>query len=415
MKKDKLLIVEDDIFVSEIVEQVLKKNHYNLNIARNGKEGLELYKTDPGQIVITDLGLPIMSGKDLIKSIKEIDEDALILVMSAQEDPKLIIDVMKMGVYDYLIKPIDVDDILIKIQKAMEMSSLRKMKKIKDKEKIIRLENQMEWYKYKDRVEFKSELQQKGNIHTTLFENLRTSFTQGAGFGIISSLTSVILASPRNDKGDYILNADLVNIIKENGEIIQKAMNSFEELEWIIHNELKLDKLSCEEIYNEIVKVKVQLQKYSPIKNNKIIINDSKSIFSEKFIKMNLKYFRKALQELIINAMKFSIKDSDVIIIADLVDDSFTVSVMNTPSTDQKGRVGIPDEYQNIVFEPFFRLSAYVNEKYETLDYGLGLTMVDKIISKLNAKISILNIIFHEIANGTPTKKLEMVVTFNAI
>lgn len=412
MKNDKVLIVEDDIFVSEIIEQVLLKNKYNIKVARDGKEGLGLYKKDPGQIIITDIGLPIMDGKELIKSIKEMDEDALIIVMSAQEDPKLIIDIMKMGVYDYLIKPIDVEDILLKLKKAVEVSSLRKMKKIKDKEKIIRLENQMEWYKYKDRLEFKSERQEKGSIHTTLFENLRTSFTQGAGFGIIASLTSVILSSPRTDKGDYILNAELVNIIKENGDIIQKAMNNFEELEWIIHNNIPLEKLTCEKVYEEILQIKSDLQKYTSIKKNKIIINDKKSLFSNKFIKMNIKFLKKALKELLLNAMKFSVDESDVIVLVDLIDDGFSISIMNTPSKDQKGRVGIPDEYQNIVFEPFFRLSAYVNEKYETLDYGLGLTMVDKVISKLNGKITISNILFHDISSGEPSKKLEIVASF---
>ncbi len=63
------------------------------------------------------------------------------------------------------------------------------------------------------------------------------------------------------------------------------------------------------------------------------------------------------------------------------------------PVRNSKGFEGIPFEYENLVFEPFFRLSEFTLEQFNTLDYGLGLTIVEKIIMKLGGKISVSNIV----------------------
>ena len=92
------------------------------------------------------------------------------------------------------------------------------------------------------------------------------------------------------------------------------------------------------------------------------------------------------------NALKFSIPESKVYIIMEVKPKTIFISVLNTPILD--GEVyGISPTYSNIIFEPFFRISKLVFESIPTLDFGLGLTMVDKVVRKHAGKISAGNLL----------------------
>ena len=65
---------------------------------------------------------------------------------------------------------------------------------------------------------------------------------------------------------------------------------------------------------------------------------------------------------------------------------------MNPAVEDNKKRIGIPMEYENLVFEPFFRMNQFLNSGFDTLDIGMGLTMVRHVIKKHNGEASIFNI-----------------------
>ncbi len=90
--------------------------------------------------------------------------------------------------------------------------------------------------------------------------------------------------------------------------------------------------------------------------------------------------FRKVVNELFLNAYKYSKIESSILVIMDIENDKLRVSIANSPGKDEKNRFGIPVEFENIIFEPFFRLRKTVQEEYNTLDFGLGLTLVEKIV-----------------------------------
>ncbi len=73
-------------------------------------------------------------------------------------------------------------------------------------------------------------------------------------------------------------------------------------------------------------------------------------------------------------------------------DDLFYFSFINEPDISDTETSGIPFGYENLVFEPFFRISKFVQEAYNTLDFGIGLTKADIIIKKHNGKIKVFNI-----------------------
>jgi signal transduction histidine kinase len=101
------------------------------------------------------------------------------------------------------------------------------------------------------------------------------------------------------------------------------------------------------------------------------------------------------IHEIVLNALKFSRKDSPVTIIIDIIDERFNIHVLNLPEKTEKGITGIPEEYENIIFEPFFRMTKTLYESFRTLDYGIGLTMCEKIVLKSGGAIRVFNITDH--------------------
>jgi signal transduction histidine kinase len=71
---------------------------------------------------------------------------------------------------------------------------------------------------------------------------------------------------------------------------------------------------------------------------------------------------------------------------------------------------GIPQEYENIIFEPFFRMVNNVYEKYDTIDYGLGLTIVEKIIRKHNGEVSVTNVKDNSDFSRDPVTKVSFTI-----
>ena len=72
----------------------------------------------------------------------------IIIVTTNKKDPELIIDIMKKGIFDYILKPVDMADLLLKLTRAFEIYEMKRISDIAQKEKVIRLENNLEWYKF---------------------------------------------------------------------------------------------------------------------------------------------------------------------------------------------------------------------------------------------------------------------------
>jgi len=143
------------------------------------------------------------------------------------------------------------------------------------------------------------------------------------------------------------------------------------------------------------------------------MLSDKKAFFGELYIEINISYYLQAMEEIILNSMKYSPGNSDIIVLFTAQKDKFTLSVINEILPTEKGLKGIPTGYENLVFEPFYRLTKTVNDNYHTLDYGLGLTLVEKIVTKHGGNITINNITDHSDIKSGPKMKVECSVVFN--
>jgi signal transduction histidine kinase len=147
------------------------------------------------------------------------------------------------------------------------------------------------------------------------------------------------------------------------------------------------------------------------IKDQKIILNDLNDLYKKAFVNLNKEYFYKAFYEGLINAIKFSKNKSTIIVIVSIINRNAVITILNEPEKGDSGIIGIPPEYEKIVFEPFYRLSKLVFEQYKTLDFGLGLTLIEKIAIKHGGEVLLKNILDHSDIKRDPQIKVSLAIS----
>jgi len=107
LKELRLLFVEDEVDLLEIISDTLTKLDADFITAKNGQEALDILEKAAVDIVITDINMPVMNGLDLIEKMKKLYPNIQVIVMSAHTETEYISRASDLGVKDYLIKPFD--------------------------------------------------------------------------------------------------------------------------------------------------------------------------------------------------------------------------------------------------------------------------------------------------------------------
>lgn len=125
MYRYKILIVDDDRLLQNSLRNILSEK-YDALVAGSGEECIRILEKNPVDLVLLDIRLPGIDGIETLRLIRETDENTQVIMMTAYEDIKTVITAMKMGAHDYLVKPIDIDEFEIIIEKALENLKLKK-------------------------------------------------------------------------------------------------------------------------------------------------------------------------------------------------------------------------------------------------------------------------------------------------
>jgi response regulator RpfG family c-di-GMP phosphodiesterase len=124
MAQRDILIVDDDRQVRDVLNQIFLSAGYNCLLAQNGGEGVEVFQAARPPLVVTDLKMPVMTGIELLRRVRQLDEDAAVVVLTGAGDVKTAIDSLKLGAYDFILKPVNVDELLIAAERALERRTL---------------------------------------------------------------------------------------------------------------------------------------------------------------------------------------------------------------------------------------------------------------------------------------------------
>lgn len=110
------LLVEDESKIRESMANALKESFKDVITAQNGDEGIKKFRKYNPNIVITDILMPIKNGLDMSKEIKEISPETPVVVLSAFNDKDKLIKAIDVGVDKYLLKPIDMDELIFALE-----------------------------------------------------------------------------------------------------------------------------------------------------------------------------------------------------------------------------------------------------------------------------------------------------------
>ncbi|MEX5216831.1 MAG: sigma-54 dependent transcriptional regulator [Nitrospira sp.] len=126
--KGKVLIVDDDQDIVTMLQDRLEASGYRTVTAADGQRGLELVEQESPNLLLLDLYLPRLKGMDVLKRLAQTRnmDDLPVIVMTAAGTIPDAVEAMRQGAYDFLLKPLDKDHLLIVIQKALERDSLKR-------------------------------------------------------------------------------------------------------------------------------------------------------------------------------------------------------------------------------------------------------------------------------------------------
>ena len=132
----KVLLIDDDDSLRRVTEYSLHSAGFHVLSAANGEQGLDAFRADSPQVVITDIQMPGLSGYDVLQQIKTERPETIVIVITAYSTVEKAVDAMKQGAYDYLAKPFSRDELVMVVEKAFNLLGLQ--------EENQRLRNELE-------------------------------------------------------------------------------------------------------------------------------------------------------------------------------------------------------------------------------------------------------------------------------
>ena len=118
--KKRILVIEDEAHIADGIRLNLSIQGYGVKIAQDGIAGLELWRSWQPDLIILDIMLPMIDGFSILKTIRKEDEKIPVLILSARGDTKDKVKGLKYGVDDYLSKPFDLEEFLLRIERLLK-------------------------------------------------------------------------------------------------------------------------------------------------------------------------------------------------------------------------------------------------------------------------------------------------------
>jgi DNA-binding NtrC family response regulator len=124
--RHRLLIVEDDQVLREMLEHYLKTDGFTVDVAVNGQEGYDKHKQSGYDLIITDLNMPQMTGIELVQKIRDYDEFVEFIIITGYATLESAVEAIKIGAFDYIVKPFKLDELHVAVKNACDKITLKK-------------------------------------------------------------------------------------------------------------------------------------------------------------------------------------------------------------------------------------------------------------------------------------------------
>src|SRR5213593_8502 len=119
-----VLVVDDEDGIRHALDRFLTRLGYRVLQATSGAEALERQAVDSPDVMLSDIRMPNMSGVELVPKALAQDADLAVIMLTAIDEPRTAIECLKLGAYDYLIKPVDLDELEMSLQSGLRQRQL---------------------------------------------------------------------------------------------------------------------------------------------------------------------------------------------------------------------------------------------------------------------------------------------------
>jgi DNA-binding NtrC family response regulator len=125
MQGTTVLLVDDEVDFRELLEKRLRVRRLELLTAGSGEEALAVLAHHPVDVVVLDVRMPGMGGTAALREIKRLKPEVEVIMLTGQASVEVALEGMELGAFDYLLKPVSIDELLFKLQDAAERKRLR--------------------------------------------------------------------------------------------------------------------------------------------------------------------------------------------------------------------------------------------------------------------------------------------------
>lgn len=346
-KSLKVLVVEDNQEVREQIIKLLENFFDDITNAIDGVDALEKFNNDNFDLIITDINMPRMDGCELIKNIKEINHEQVIIVVSAYNDSEILIKLIQEGVSNFLMKPIKTNSLIEILYKNCKSISNQK----KQNEYLIQ----------------QAKLAQMGEMMDIIAHQWKQPL------GVLKMRTLMLELDNNSDE----LNKDMINeYIKKHNLNMELLMNTIDEFRNFFKENNKIEFIKLK----DLLKSTLLLTKDNLIKHT---IDTDINCSDDIMVKVISNEFKHILINLITNAIE-AFEENNIIsnkrkMVFDgkIENDKVILTI-----TDNAG--GIPLEIIDKIFNQHFTTK-------ET-GTGVGLYLSTKILDKVGGSIKVENI-----------------------
>ena len=120
MELEKIMVVDDEEAIREVVSTLLESQGFNCTVCANGRIAADAFRNDTFDLVLSDIVMPEMDGLKLLSEIRSQDPDVPVIMVTAMHDISIALEAIRAGAYDYILKPFEKDQLQLSVRRALE-------------------------------------------------------------------------------------------------------------------------------------------------------------------------------------------------------------------------------------------------------------------------------------------------------
>ncbi len=345
-KREIILVVDDDESMRDSCTQILTKDGYQAESAKDGASGLEQIKEKKPDLVLIDLKMPGINGLELLEKTREIDPNIIAVVITGYATVESAVEAMKIGAYDFLPKPFTPDELRIIIKRGLE-----KRKLIHETESLRREKKLME-----------------ENFITMVSHQLR------------SPLVAIL------QYFEVILGGMVGEVSEKQKEMIRKAQSRLENLMNLINDWLDVARLDSGQIIEKLKPLSLKkiieslLEEMQPLAQEKDIYLELMPSSGNENVMGDEESLKQVFSNLLTNAIRYN-KPKGKVKISIKENGNFIITEV------QDTGIGISKDHLPFIFDQFYRVKRTEDQKIKGT--GLGLSIAKKIVEAHGGSIQV--------------------------